>query len=64
MLDKITGNKKGSVFSESDIKDELVYFSKRINIEREKFEYEIHDLINDIEDNEIPDNTNKIFSSG
>jgi gas vesicle protein len=50
--------------TDQDVKEQLSHFSKRFNIEREKFENEIMEMLEDITDNTNPEETNKIETSG
>ena len=53
-----------SLMCSRDLKDQLNNLARRHNIEKEKFEHQILGLLDEIEMNENPEETNKIAKSG
>lgn len=49
--------------TDQDIKDQMIYLFRRHNIEREKFEHEIVNMLEDVVENQDPEK-NKIETSG
>ena len=60
---KLTGQKNRAMSDES-IKDQLNHMQRRYNIEKEKFEHEIMQQLEDIQANEEPEVTNQVLRSG
>mgnify|MGYP002630407907 CR=1 FL=1 len=64
-LNKMVGaDTRAREFSDDTVKEQLTYVARRFNIEREKFEHEILEMLEDIQLNEHPEETNKIAQSG
>jgi hypothetical protein len=51
-------------FTDESVKEQLSLFHRRFNIEREKFENDIMDMLDRVELNKYPEDTNKIAKSG
>ena len=64
VVNRMLGSDSRSRTSDDGVKEELTHFARRYNIEREKFEHEILGLLEDLEQNEDPEKTNKIENSG
>lgn len=49
---------------QDDLREQLKFFNRSINLHREKFENEIAELLGDVEENENPELTNKLGRTG
>lgn len=62
VLSTILGKRQG--IDEDDVRKQFKFFNRMINVERERFENQIVELLGDVEDNENPDVTNKLGHNG
>lgn len=60
----MASHSRKKAFSEETVKEQLKLVQRRFNIEREKFEHDIIQLLEAIEMNKKPDETNKLLRSG
>ena len=60
----MNSHSKKKEFSDESVKEQLTILARRFNIEREKFEHNIISMLEAIEMNEKPSETNKLLKSG